>query len=91
MSEDRFVRLENKIDAVKDEIQINNQHMAVYNEQLKIHIKGTEDNRQEIKEVKVSIVPLQSRLELENTIVKIIMSASALIVAILEIRYYLGK
>ena len=70
MSDERFTRLEDKLDALKDDVKgeiaelkaVVQTGFAVYNEQLKIHIRGTEDNRDAIKLTNVQISRVEQRL-----------------------------
>lgn len=57
--DDRFNRLEAKVDKLDEKVDKTNEHLAVYNEQLKIHIAGTEDNREQIKQQQAIIVEIR--------------------------------
>lgn len=45
-------------------------NLAVYNEQLKIHIEGTNLNRQEIKSLRSDLRPVERHVDSVNTILK---------------------
>lgn len=47
-------RVLNKLDKVENRLDKIDVHLAVYNEQLKVHILGTIDNRADIVELKKS-------------------------------------
>lgn len=46
--DDKFQRLEDKLDKVNDRLNDIDKNVAVYNEQLKIHIEGTVQNREQL-------------------------------------------
>lgn len=59
-------RLEDKLDKMSDEMKQTNErlsdidkHLAVYNEQLKVHIEGTIQNRESIKDIHQQLGPIK--------------------------------
>lgn len=98
MSEKRFDKIEEKMDEVKDEISKLNTIVAtgfaVYNEQLKIHIKATEQNRDSIKltnievdKVKNDILPLKENMKFLSKLGKLLVAlgtGAGIILGILE-------
>jgi chromosome segregation ATPase len=74
MSDSRFSKIDDKLDDLKTELAelktVISTGFAVYNEQLKIHIKGTEDNRMaikintgEIEKLQDEVAPLQKQMQ----------------------------
>lgn len=49
MDDRRLERIEDKVDSLGEKVSSLSEHMGVYNEQLKIHIEGTVQNRSDIK------------------------------------------
>jgi len=58
MNNDILQRLEAKVERLEDAVTKNNEHMAVYNELLKIHIKRTDLNEEQIKELNVRAIEI---------------------------------
>ncbi len=84
MTDDRHDRLEKKLDKIDektdkldarlDRIDI---HMAVYNEQLKIHIEGVKQVREENKATDAKVAPLQKKAHYVEGTIKILGSIAA--------------
>jgi hypothetical protein len=55
-------RIEAKLDTLDKRQDKMDVHLAVYNEQLKIHIIGVQDNRAEIKRVDSDVAKVDKRL-----------------------------
>ena len=53
--DEKFQRLENKVDKIAETVSSMDKNLAVYNEQLKIHIEGTVQNRDSIKFLQTKI------------------------------------
>lgn len=81
--DDKFKRIEEKLEKLADKVESTNERLAsidktvaVYNEQLKIHIEGTVQNRQSIKEsnerIEAELKPIKSHVTLMNNLAKII-------------------
>lgn len=51
MDDRRLERIEDKLDSLGSRVSTLSEHMGVYNEQLKIHIEGTVQNRNDIKKL----------------------------------------
>jgi hypothetical protein len=59
MDDKRLERIEVKLDEFGEQLNVIDKHLAVYNEQLKVHIKGTEDNRKDIKSIQKHVYAVQ--------------------------------
>jgi len=75
--------IEKKIDAIQEDVTEIKTHMAVYNEQLKIHIK-----RSDLLERKLE--PVEKHVSMVNGALKLL-SVGAAIAAIIEVIFLLGK
>lgn len=72
MDKTDYIRLEQKIDAIAKAQNETNVHMAVYNEQLKIHIEGVVQTRTLISKLDEKVEPVVSFYNLTVTVFKII-------------------
>lgn len=59
---DKLDKVDSRLEKIDDRLDKNDIHMAVYNEQLKIHIMGVHDNRTEIKRVDGDVQKVDNRL-----------------------------
>ena len=55
-------KIENKLDKIDQRIDKIDKHLAVYNSELKFHIKRTDLLEQELKPIKSSLVKAQGAL-----------------------------
>jgi archaellum component FlaC len=55
-------RIEEKLDKIDERIDNIDKHLAVYNSELKFHIKRTDLLEQELKPIKSSLVKAQGAL-----------------------------
>lgn len=55
-------RIESKLDTLDKRLDKMDVHMAVYNEQLKIHIAGVNDARTDIRRIDRDIEPIKSHV-----------------------------
>lgn len=81
--DDKFKRIEDKIDKLSDKFESTNERLgnidktvAVYNEQLKIHIEGTVQNRESLKifqsKMESEIKPIASHVIMMNGALKLL-------------------
>lgn len=69
---------EEKLDKIQEDIGEIKTHLAVYNEQLKVHIKATRMLEEQMK-------PVQKHVQIMNLIWKILWIVSGMIVSIVGI------
>ena len=73
--DDKFKRLEDKIDLVTNKLEDSNdklssmdKNLAIYNEQLKVHIEGTIQNRDAIQllnnKIEIEISPIKKHVNM---------------------------
>lgn len=94
MNETRFDKLDDKLDDLKDEVAelktVVSTGFAVYNEQLQIHIKGTNDNRDSIKITNIKIDEIKNELEPIKDHVNFIKKLGVLVIKIVTALVALG-
>lgn len=89
LMEDNFKRVEEKLEKLADKVENTNDRLnsidktvAVYNEQLKIHIEGTIQNRETIRilqdKLESELKPIKSHVSLMNNIAKIVIFVGVL-------------
>ena len=76
-------KLDEKVDKLDTRLDKVDVHLAVYNEQLKIHIEGTVQNREAIKDLRIDLKPVERHVELVNGFFKLV-GFIALVVGIVE-------
>lgn len=94
-SDERFDRIESKIEELKDsqtelkhgQLEMNG-HIQVYNEQLKVHIAGTEENRVQIKDLSLRLQPIEDHVKFIRKLVAFVIGATTIAVAVTEILSY---
>lgn len=91
MSEKRFDKIDDKMEELTDKISkletTVSTGFTVYNHQLEIHIKGTNENRDEIKLVRAEIEPIKDHVKFIKTLVKLVFALGTLtgmLIALLE-------
>lgn len=98
MSNDKNGKLDDidkKLDTIKDEVvdlrTVVATGFATYNEQLKIHIAATQDNRDEIKSVKQDLVPVQDHVKFMQSLSKFILGLATVASAVFGALKFFGK
>ena len=64
---DEFNRLHNKVDKIDDKLDNIDTHLAIYNEQLKIHIKRTELLEEDVKPIKKHVAYVGAAFKIVGT------------------------
>lgn len=77
--DEKFKSIEDKLDKIDSRLDKVDVHLAVYNSQLKDHIRRTELLEQEIK-------PIKSHVALMNSVAKILIFLSILVGIIKNMR-----
>lgn len=88
----RLNRLEDKIDRLIEKVEDTNDRMAdmdknltVYNEQLKVHIAGTNENREFIKDVNQRVETIEEQSKFISNVVLFFKITGALATFILGV------
>ena len=98
MSDDRLSRIENKVDNITEKLSIVDKELAIYNELLKIHIKRTDQNSEQLTllkkfindkhdETDLELEPIKTHILLVGRMFKIglaILGAAATIITIIS-------
>lgn len=91
--DEKFQRLENKVDKISENVSSMDKNLAIYNEQLKIHIEGTEQNRESIKflqtKIEAEFKPVNKHINMVEGALKFIGAVAVLVgvvVSILKLR-----
>ncbi len=89
MSDDRLARIESKVDKLKDDVSDIKTEVAsgfgVYNEQLKVHIEGTVQNRTDIKQIQKELQPIKDYINFLKNLVMFVVAATSFIATIYSI------
>lgn len=84
--DDRFLKIDAKLDKICDRLADIDKSVAVYNEQLKLHIEGTVQNRDQLKlfreKVEADLTPVKKHVVFVEVVFKVL-GALSLIVGIL--------
>lgn len=72
--EEQFKRLEDKLDKVSDRLSDIDKNVAVYNQQLILHIEGTIQNREQLdlfrKKMEADLAPVKKHIAMLEGILK---------------------
>lgn len=72
--DDRFQRLDDKLDKVTDRLSDIDKNVAVYNEQLKLHIEGTVQNREQLhlfrQKLESDLAPVKKHIAMIEGVLK---------------------
>jgi len=79
--EKRLDRIQNKLDSVDSKLGSIDTHMAVYNEELKEHIRRTELLENEVRPIKVHVLQVKGAFKL-LTVLSII---STVVIAVIQV------
>jgi len=83
-------RILNKLDIMDERIDSINKNLAVYNEQLKVHIEGTIQNRKQIaaldQKILDKITPVEDHVKAVNTVLKLAGGIAILLAAFESIK-----
>lgn len=83
-------RILNKLDIMDERIDSIDKNLAVYNEQLKVHIEGTIQNRKQIaaldQKILDKITPVEDHVKAVNTILKLAGGIALLLAAFESIK-----
>lgn len=66
------------MDDLSDKVSQMNTHIAVYNEQLKIHIAATNLNKEEIEEIKEDLEPIKDHIKFLSKLGKLLAGVATL-------------
>lgn len=84
--DDRFLKIDDKLDKICDRLADIDKSVAVYNEQLKLHIEGTVQNREQLRlfreKVEADLTPVKKHVVFVEVVFKAL-GALSLIVGIL--------
>ena len=65
-------KIENKLEKIDERIDSIDKHLAVYNSQLRFHIKRTDMQEEEIKPLKSSLIKAQGAIMFKGLLATII-------------------
>lgn len=86
---DRDERIINKLDEVQQDISVIKEHMAVYNEQLKYHIKRSDQADNAITVLAERVLPIEKHVLAVNWTVKVLATVGSIILFALSILSFL--
>lgn len=88
----RLERIESKVDKVDSRLDKHDIHLAVYNEQLKIHITGVQDARKENEKSNERITKVENKVSMAEGALKFIglfAVVVGLVVGVIEVIQFL--
>lgn len=72
--DDKFQRLDDKLDKVNERLSDIDKNVAVYNEQLKLHIEGTVQNREQLSLLRLKfdsdLAPVKKHIAMVEGVLK---------------------
>lgn len=80
MSKEQLDKIENKVERIDEKVDSMDKHLAVYNEQLKVHIKSSEANGQRL-------VYVEKHVQKTELVFKILGAVATTILGV-AVKYY---